>query len=151
MIGRISSGLKAVASKILDLEEGGSEQFKLISEMSRNKFFDLEVQELRELIELLKEKHAVLSIVVTYPNGSMLISSNGSDLKEAVTGSALFSYIRSEIPKSQTVLIKGDKDWFMVYAKNRKVFIVRAASSLANAELNAISEDIESFLRKNNE
>ena len=110
VISKVSTLMKGIASKVLDLEdERMNEQFKMLKEAARNNRFDLDVAELKQLVKVLKAKHAVDSIIVAYNNGSLLISSNGPDLKDAITGSALLSYIRSEIPKSEAVFIKKSK------------------------------------------
>ncbi|HIH21924.1 MAG: hypothetical protein J4478_00630 [Candidatus Diapherotrites archaeon] len=152
VLSKVSTVVRKVASKVLDLEQTGlNEQYKMIKEASRNSKFELEVEELSQLIKLLREKHAVDSIVVAYNNGSLLISSNGSDLKEAITGTAMLSYIRSEIPKSESVFIKKSKGWYMLYPFSKKVYIVHAASNLHNVELKAIADDLESFLKKHSD
>lgn len=149
VISKVSTLVKGIASKVLALEEESSnEQFKFLKESAKNHKYDLEVRELKELIKVLREKHAVESLVVAYNNGSLLVSSNGSELKDAITGTALLSYIRSEIPKSESVFIKRNKGWYMLYPSGKKVYIVHAASNLQNVELRAISEDLEAFLKK---
>jgi len=151
VISKVSTLVKGIASKVLDWEEDEkvNEQFKLLKETTaKNHHYDLEVAELKELIKVLRSKHAVDSIIVAYNNGSLLVSSNGTDLKEAITGTALLSYIRSEIPKSEAVFVKKNKGWYMLYPSGKKVYIVHAANNLHSVELRAISEDLEAFLKK---
>jgi len=149
VMGRVSSVMKTIAYKVLDLgDEKLNEQYNLLKEASRSNKYDLEVKELKELITVLKTKHAVENIIVSYNNGSLLASSNGPDLKEAVTGTALLSYINSEIPKSEAVFIQKSKGWYMLYPHGKKVYIVHAANNLHSVELRAIAQDLEKFLKK---
>ena len=149
VISKVSTIMKGIASKVLDLDEGMvKDQYKFLKESSRNHKYDLDVAELKELVKVLKVKHAVEAIIVAYNNGSLLISSNSSDLKDAITGSALLSYIRSEIPKSEAVFIKKSKGWYMLYPSGKKVYIVHAATNLHSVELRAIAEDLEEFVKK---
>ncbi len=144
----LSNSLKFFARKILALDETSIpvEQFNAIEEIFSRFKFDLKTKNSRELLKLLKKKHLVDSIAVALNNGSTLISSNGNNLKEVITGTALMNYIKSEIPKSETVLVKSKKDWFMLVPFKGKVFIVRAASNLSVVELKALVEELNSFL-----
>jgi len=149
VMSKVSTIMKSLASKVLDTEQDSlNSQYRLLKEASKNSRYDLDVQELKELIKVLKEKHAVESIIVAYSNGSLLASSNGSELKDAVTGTALLSYINSEIPKSQAVFIQKAQGWYMLYPHGKKVYIVHAASNLHSVELRAIAQDLEKFLKK---
>lgn len=149
VMSKVSTIVKSIASKVLDSSHDSlNEQYRLLKEASRNSRYDLDVQELKELIKVLKSKHAVDSIIVAYSNGSLLASSNGSDLKDAVTGTALLSYISSEIPKSQAVFVQREKGWYMLYPHGKKVYIVHAANNLHSVELRAIAQDLEKFLKK---
>ncbi len=149
VISKISSAMKTIASKWLDTGPLPSGAPSFLSDKASVKF-DLEVEELKELIALLKSKHAVDSIVVAHHNGSLLVSSNGSDLKEAIVGTAMLNYIRSELPESTAIFIK-EKHWYMLYSLNRKVYVVRAPSNLQSMELKAIAEDMEGFLKNHAE
>ena len=66
-------------------------------------------------------------------------TANGNGLKEAITGTAMFNYIKSEIPKSETVLVKSN-EWYMLMPYKNKVFIVRAPASLSTVEFGAFQE-----------
>ncbi|MFH1224615.1 MAG: hypothetical protein V1676_02305 [Candidatus Diapherotrites archaeon] len=112
--------------------------------------FNAEVKELNALVKTLKKKHMVDSICVSYGNGTCLISSNGNGMNEAVTGTALFNYISSEIPRSEAVLIKGEDDWYMIMPFRDKIYIIRAGSNLASVEMKAIAKDVEIFLDSRN-
>ena len=150
MMGGVTAAVRKIAYRVLDMDEspvGSTPQYQLMLEASRNHRYDLDVAELKELVEVLKKKHAIDSILVAYQNGSLVLSSNGQDVKEAIKGTALYSYVRSEIPHSETILIKA-QDWYMLFPKDKKIYIVRAAASLTYPELKAISQDVESFLTR---
>lgn len=152
MLGVVGTAVKRFASRVLDLDESpvrNTPQYQLMFEATRNNHYDLDVAELKELVSVLKKKHVIESVLVAYQNGSLILSSNGQDVKEAIKGTALYSYVRSEIPKSTSILIKAD-DWYMLHPFNKKIYIVRATASLSYPELKAISEDIESFLGAKN-
>jgi phosphotransferase system IIB component len=144
----VSSALKLFARKLLALDETSlpEEQFNAIEEIFSRFKFDLDTKDSKKLIQILKKKHLVDSIAVALNNGSTLISSNGNNLKEVITGTALMNYIKSEIPKSETVLVKSKNDWFMLVPFKGKVFIIRAASNLSIVELKALVEELNSFL-----
>lgn len=148
VFGKIKNAFRSIARSVLDLEETGvlSEQFKLISETKPSRF-DLEVSELESLVSVLRQKHSVDSITVAYSNGSLLISSNGSDLKEAVSSTALLNYIKSEIPSSKNFTIK-EKKYKMVFPFGDKVYIVKAQNPLNGIEMATLAEDIENFFKK---
>jgi len=137
---------KGIAEKLLGLDDSGIPvaQFDAIKEISSRHRFDTDVESIEALMRILKKKHLVNSICVTNRNGSMLASTNGNDLKEAITGTALFNYISSEIPRSETVLIKG-KEWNILFPYKEKIFIVRAGSDLSQVELRALAKELEEF------
>lgn len=150
MLGRVSTAVKRLASKVLDLDDTQLpvEQYRILSDFLSKHRFKSEFENLKQLVRELRKKHLVDSIVVSNSNGSLLVSTDGSSLKEAVVGSALFSYIKSEIPHSETVLIKGKDEWHMLYPYNDKIFIVRAPSHLTRTELKEIAKDVEAYLSK---
>ena len=63
----------------------------------------------------------------------------------------MFSYIKSELPDSEAVLIKREDSWFMLFALNKKVFIVRAGSDLSGIELRALSLELSILMDENKE
>lgn len=145
--------LKRLSSKILGMEDDTKlafDQVNAIADMFSHLNFDIETDDLKELVKLLKKKHLVDSIVVTKRNGSVIASTNGNALKEAITGTALYNYISSEIPKSQSVLVKAD-DWYMLFPFKEKMYIVRAGSNLSNIELKALAKEIEEFIDRRQE
>ncbi len=103
---------------------------------------------MKQFLNELQKKHLVESITISNLNGSALASSNGSGQKDALSGTALFNYINSEMPKSEIVLIKSHS-WKMLIPWNEKIYIITAASDLAKCELESIAKEIEIFLQKN--
>jgi len=100
-------------------------------------------------LEILKRKHLVDSFVVTNFDGSVILSSESTEENDGIIGTAMLSYIKSELPQTQTVLIKNDDGWFMLFNLNNKVFIVRAGSELSNLELRALAFELSTLLDEN--
>lgn len=100
-------------------------------------------------LEILKRKHLVDSFVVTNFDGSVILSSETMLENEGIIGTAMLSYIKSELPQTQTVLIKKDDGWFMIFNLDKKVFIVRAGSELSNLELRALAFELSALLDEN--
>ncbi len=76
-----------------------------------------------------------------------MASTNGEDLTQALTGTALLNYVQSEIPKSTALFVKSNS-WYMVFPHKKKIFIIKALDSLSTPELKAIADDVEAFLAK---
>ena len=87
--------------------------------------------------------------MVTNLDGSIVVSSEGNGHTDGIMGTAMLSYIKSELPDSESVLIKRSDGWFMLFSLNKKVFIVKAGSELSNIELKALSIELESLLNVN--
>jgi len=144
------NSVRNFAGKILGLDntEIPKEQLNAISEILSKFHFNTNSKDLRKLLKVLKKKHLVDNICVASKNGSVIAStSNGNSLKEAVIGTALFNYIKSEIPKSETILIKSN-DWYMLMPYKNKIFIVRAPASLSTVEFDALAKEVEGKLTK---
>jgi len=103
----------------------------------------------QENLEILKKKHLVESFVVTNFDGSIVAASDGNAQSEGIMGTAMLSYIQSEIPASEAVLIKKDDGWFMLFTLNEKVFIVQAGSELSSIELKALALELSILLDEN--
>jgi len=144
---------KRISTKLLGMDETqpAFDQVNAIADMFSHLNFDIETDDLKELVKLLKKKHLVDSIVVTKRNGSVIASTNGEGMKEAITGTALFNYISSEIPKSQSVLIKSKDDWYMIFPFKERIYIVRAGSNLTTIELKALAREVEDFIERKKE
>ncbi|OQA31744.1 MAG: hypothetical protein BWY55_00321 [archaeon ADurb.Bin336] len=106
-------------------------------------------QDFEENLNILKRKHLVDSFLVTNLDGSIVVSSEGNGHTDGIMGTAMLSYIKSELPDSESVLIKRSDGWFMLFSLNKKVFIVKAGSELSNIELKALSIELESLLNVN--
>jgi len=106
-------------------------------------------QDFEENLNILKRKHLVDSFLVTNMDGSIVVSSEGNGHSEGIVGTAMLSYIKSELPDSESVLIKRNGHWFMLFPLNKKVFIVKAGSELSNLELRALAIEMDSLLLMN--
>jgi len=104
-----------------------------------------------ENLEILKKKHLVDDFVVTNFDGSVVASSTGSGHSDGIMGTAMFSYIKSEIPDSEAVLIKREEGWHMLFTLNKKVFIIKAGSELSGIELKALALELSILLEENKE
>ncbi len=102
-----------------------------------------------ENLGILKKKHLVDSFVVTNFDGSIIVASEDSTQSEGIMGTAMLSYIKSEIPSSEAVLIKKDDGWLMLFTLEKKVFIVKAGSELSNIELKALALELSILLEEN--
>lgn len=146
---RLSSAFRGIANTILDLDTTSvpQEQMNALNDILARHRFNTNAKTLEELVNILKKKHLVDEISVTQKNGSLLVSSAGNGVSQAITASALFNYIQSELPKSETILIKNHS-WNMLFSFGGKIYIVKAPASLTTIELKAISKEVEAFLEK---
>ena len=130
----------------LDNTELPEKQLHAICEILSKHNFNTNTNDLKRFLKVLKKKHLVDLICVARRNGSVIAStSNGNGLKEAITGTAMFNYIKSEMPESETVLVKSN-EWYMLMPYKNKVFIVRAPASLSTVEFNALAKEVEEKL-----
>lgn len=145
----ISRALRNFVNLILDLDTTcvPQDQINALNDILARHRFTSNSQTLEEFVHFLKKKHLVDEICVVQKNGSLLASSSGNGVSQAITASALFNYVQSEIPKSDFVLIKNST-WNMLFAFGGKIYLVKAPASLSTVELKAISKEIESFLEK---
>jgi hypothetical protein len=143
--------LKGFAGKVLDRNEQPfvNDQLTALEDLLARKQEEETAADLKELARVLKRKHVLDSISISQMNGSLLASSNGNGVSEAITASALFNYVQSEIPKSEVVLIKS-KNWNMLFRYGGKIFVIKAPTSLSTIEMRAISKEVEAFLNKAN-
>ncbi len=142
--------IKIFAEKLLGLDNTKipEKQLNAISEILSRHSFNTSTADLKRFLKILKKKHLVDLICIAGRNGSVIASTaNGNGLKEAITGTAMFNYIKSEIPKSETILIKST-DWYMLMPYRNKVFIVRAPASLSTVEFNALAKEVEEKLSR---
>ena len=142
--------LKGVAEKLLDMDETAqpAAHMKYFEDYLGRHNFNTDTDDIKEFLSVLKKKHLVDDIVVASMTGSAIASSNGHSVAQAVTGAALFNYVKSEIPKSETIMIKanGTNAWHMIFQSSKKLYIVKASSDLSTIELNALAKEIDNFL-----
>jgi len=143
---------KKVASKVLDedVKSNTNSQIDFLKDFlsKHNYVFS---QDFEENLGILKKKHLVDDFVVTNFDGSVIVSSNGSGQSDGIMGTAMFSYIKSELPDSEAVLIKREEGWFMLFTLNKKVFVVRAGSDLSGIELRALALELSILMDENKE
>jgi len=141
--------LRNFAEKVLDVDNTvvPRSQLVLFEDYLEKHRFNTDVTELDDLVKVLKNKHLVDSICVSNSVGTMLASTNGTEISQSVMGTALFNYISSELPKSEAVLIKA-KDWFMLLPYKDKIYIIKSPANLSTIELKAIAKEVEEFLDK---
>ncbi|MEM4257177.1 MAG: hypothetical protein QXD98_02340 [Candidatus Diapherotrites archaeon] len=142
--------LKKFAEKVLDVDDTSKpeHQLLLLKDYSENFKFSEKPSDMKGFLNLLKKKHLVDDIVVSTLSGNSLVSLNGDSFSQAISGAALFNYVKAELPKSEAVLVKSN-GWHMIFQFNSKLYIVKASSSLTNPELHALAKEIENFIAKN--
>ncbi len=147
---KLRNALKKFAVKILDVDDTSlpKNHLALLNDFKKKFEFNSTPKNINEFLDLLRKKHLVDSISVASTDGSLISSSNGHGLTESLTGSALFNYLKSELPKSEVMLIK-EKNWFMVFHWSQKLFIVRSPSNLSPIELQVLAKEVEEFIEEN--
>ena len=143
---------KKMAYKVLDLDDTvqPTEQLKLFEDYLGKYEFDTNTSNITEFLDILKKKHLVDDIVISTMEGSSIASTNGEGVSRAVSGAALYSYIQSELPKSESILVKSRDHWNIFFPHNNKLYILQASSDLSIVELRALAKEIDSFLVKEN-
>ena len=143
---------KKIAYRVLDLDDTvkPTEQLKLFEDYLGKFEFDTNTSDINEFLDVLKKKHLVDDIVVSTLEGSSIASTNGNSVPIAVSGAALFSYIQSEIPKSESILVKSNGYWNIFFPHNSRLYILKASSDISVIELRALAKEIDSFLVKEN-
>lgn len=147
MIRAAKAALVKFASKVLDLDDTVKPEAHLrLYEDYLDRFsFDTDTTDVAKFLKELKRKHLVDEIVVATLNGSSIVSTNGNSVSQAVSGAALYNYVQSELPKSESVLIKSN-GWQMLFKYQEKLYIVKASADLSQAELRALAREIDAFL-----
>jgi hypothetical protein len=142
--------LRSFAHSVLDIDDTSKPQAQvdfLHDFLSKHKY--VFSNDFEENLSILKKKHLVDSFLVTSMDGSVIVSSDGNGVNEGLIGTAMFSYIKGEMPSSEAVLIKKEDGWFMIVPYNKKIFIIKAGSELSNIELKALALDLSSLLHEN--
>ena len=137
------------AEKVLDVDDTVEPvgHMKFLEDYSSKILIDPETEDVIEFLKSLKKKHLVDEIVVSTLNGSSIASTNGDSVSQAITSAALFNYVKSELPRSEVVMVKSN-GWHMIFMLNKRLFMVKAASDLHTVELKALGRDIEKFLQR---
>lgn len=149
MLKEMKLTLKKIAEKVLDVDDTSKpeHQLLLLQDYSENFKFQEKPSDIKGFLTLLKKKHLVDDIVISTLSGNALASLNGESFSQAISGAALYNYVKAEIPKSETIMVKSN-GWHMIFQFNNKLYIIKAASSLTNPELNALAKEIENFIAK---
>ena len=150
VFSKISNAARGLASKVLAFDDTmvPVEQLNTLNDlMAKHRLSIQESPSLKEALEYLKKKHLVDSVTITREDGSLIVSSEGNGFQEAITGAAMLNYVKSELPESNSILVKGKDAWVMIIPYGKKIYIVKAASNLENVELKALAREIETYLK----
>jgi len=147
VINSVKKIFGAFAKAILDIDDTSRpvQHLEFFRDYSDKFNFDTGTDDAQKFLNELKKKHLVDDIVVASFNGGAILSTNGNSVSRALSGAALFNYVHSELPKSESLMIKSN-GWHMIVPYNKKLYIVKATSDLSNIELKALAKEIESFL-----
>lgn len=140
--------LRKFAEKVLDIDDTVKPEghLRLLEDYSSRFKFNEAPKDVTHFLGLLKKKHLVDEIVVSTLHGSSIASTNGDAISQAVSGAAMFNYIKSELPKSETVMVRSNGVWHMLFHWNKRIYIVRATANLSTVELAALAREIEYFI-----
>ncbi|VVC00593.1 Uncharacterised protein [uncultured archaeon] len=135
------------AEKILDVDDTVEPvaHVKYLEDCMSRAPFDTDTDDAIKFLKALKRKHLVDEIVVSTLNGSAIASTNGDSVSQAITGAALFNYVKSELPRSEVVMVRSN-GWHMIFTMNKKLYIVKAAADLSTVEMKALGKEIDRFL-----
>ena len=151
-MSRLGRLFRRVASSVLEIDDTAVpyEQLEILNDFLSKHQFDLSSGNIEKLLRELKKKHLVDSISVIGKDGELVVSSEGNGNQEASLASSLLNYIDAEIATPESVLIKGNNSWFMLFPFNSKTYIIKAQASLSNIELKALAKELESFVSEKN-
>lgn len=144
-----SKAITRIASKVLDLDDTTQpvEQIAALNDFLAKHNFEIETSNVEKFFQTLKKKHLVDSITVAN-SGEVLASSAGNGSGESFASTALLEFISKQISRPETVLMKMQGGWHMIFPLNQKIFIVKAGSNLSTIELRALAKEIEEFLKR---
>lgn len=142
--------LRQFAEKVLDIDDttANPSTVEMLGNYAQRFDFDEDANDLKQFLEMLRKKHMVDTISIARHTGSIVATSNGVTSDEALNATAMFNYVKSELPRSEVVLVK-ERDWYMLFPYNRKVYMIKAPSNLTTVELKALARECEEFLLKN--
>jgi hypothetical protein len=146
----ISGILRAIASSILEMDDTAVpyEQLEILNDFLSKHHFNLRAKDADRLLRELKKKHLVDSISVVSKGGEVVVSSEGNGDNTGGVASQLLSYVGSELTIPESILIKGNSGWFMLFPFNGKTYLVKAQASLSTIELKALAAELESLVLK---
>ncbi|GEM_PF-7108807 len=78
------------------------------------------------------------SIVISKPDG--VVIGNGGSRIESVKGSALFEYIRSELPDADYVLVRVENGTRVIYSDGEYIYIAKAKGYVSPLEMKLLSK-----------
>ncbi len=151
VLSLLSQAAKGLASKVLAFDDTAVpiDQLNTLNDlMAKHQLKFNENDNLSDTLAYLKKKHLVESVTITREDGSMIVSSEGNGFHEAITGAAMLNYVKSELPDSKSILVKGKDNWIMIIPHEKKIYIVKATSNLEHLELRALAKEIEHHLKK---
>jgi len=151
VLSLLSQAAKGLASKVLAFDNTAvpTDQLNTLNDlMTKHQLKFSESDNLSDTLAYLKKKHLVESVTITREDGSMIVSSEGNGFHEAITGAAMLNYVKSELPDSKSILVKGKDSWTMIIPHEKKIYIVKATSNLEHLELRALAKEIEHYLKK---
>ncbi|MCX8158186.1 MAG: hypothetical protein N3D73_00815 [Candidatus Diapherotrites archaeon] len=151
MLRNLNDFFRNIFSFVFDIDDTSlpKEQFSLIESQHRRFYREISCfyDSVEHFSKALLKKHFLDSISVFKKDGSIVFSSNGDSLAEGIKISSLFNYIESEMPKTQSVMIKQGV-WHIIYHKKDFFYLIRAKNNLALPELEAISKEVELFFAR---
>ena len=141
--------VKRLAAKVLALDDTAlpAEQVRFIGQLFSRREQETRTKDLNKMLKAMKKKHIVDGIIVSKLDGSLLGSTTGNGSHDALIGTALFNYVRSELPNSKVILIKQD-GWHMLFHYADRIYIVKADNHLAGVELRALAREVEKFIEE---
>ncbi len=83
------------------------------------------------------------SIVISRQDGSVVVGNGGSRL-ESVKGSALFEYIKSELPDASYIMVKTSRGVRVIYSDGEYIYIARASGYVSPLEMKLIAKKFRS-------
>lgn len=145
----LKKALQKFAAKVMDVDttEAPASQMEVLRDFLSKHRYEFS-DDLEQNLRVMKRKHMVDSFVVTNNDGSIIVSSEGNGQMEGIVGTAMYSYIKSELPGSESILVKKDDGWFMIISLDERIYIIKAGSELSNIELKTLATELHSMIPK---
>lgn len=150
-MARFGNFFRKIAGSILEIDDTAVpyEQLEILNDFLAKHHFKLDKKDINKLLKGLKRKHLVDSITIMNKGGQLVVSSEGNGQREVGLANHLLNYIDTEMASPESVLIKGNNNWFMLFPFEERTYLVKAQSSLTTIELKALAKELEEFLREN--